>query len=142
VSVGPNLNISEEKFNQIEAAIAVNPTNPSNIVAVSMDENISGSLGYFFAYTTDGGQTWKTRHIATGNGRVVGGRGLVGRGGLPAVRGGARGGLAERPPVPVRLDWRPPPGPPVLTSGRRCDPLFSPPVAAGVFPLTHRPPPR
>jgi hypothetical protein len=68
VSVGPNLNISKEKFNQVEAAIAVNPTDPNNIVAVSMDEDIAGSLGYFFAVTRDGGRTWKTRHIATGHG--------------------------------------------------------------------------
>src|SRR5437879_3292980 len=57
----PNIDISQRHTNESEEAIAVNPTNPQNIVMVSnVDFPAAGMLeGVSF----DGGQTWTTNLI-------------------------------------------------------------------------------
>jgi hypothetical protein len=56
------VNVSRQEGNQSEAAIAVNPTDPRNVVVVSNDE--FGAL--FEGNSFDGGSTWKRKEIATG----------------------------------------------------------------------------
>ncbi len=59
-SIPPNVNVSQRAGNESEEAIAVNPTNPKNIV---MFTNIAeGVNGMFLATSFDGGQTW-SKHI-------------------------------------------------------------------------------
>jgi hypothetical protein len=60
-----NVDISQRHTNESEEAIAVNPTNPNNIVEVSnVDFPRSGMLeGVSF----DGGQTWTTKLIGSGD---------------------------------------------------------------------------
>ena len=62
--VGPNVNISKMLGNQNETAVAVNPTNPYNIVVTS---NLEAFRGLFKAYSLDGGLTWTTDIIADGD---------------------------------------------------------------------------
>jgi hypothetical protein len=67
VSVGPNVNISRRFGNQNEAAIAVNPTDPNQLVVVSNEERLIGTRGGLFeASSSDGGRTWTGRDMATG----------------------------------------------------------------------------
>src|SRR5437773_2884517 len=55
-----SIDVSAQTGNEAEDAIAVNPTNPDNIVAMSV---LPGpSLGIFEGVSFDGGQTW-TRQI-------------------------------------------------------------------------------
>ncbi len=62
VSVPANVDVSQRAGNESEEAIAVNPTNPDNIVIVT---NIGeGATGLFKAVTFDGGQTWSREIIA------------------------------------------------------------------------------
>ena len=61
----PNVDISRRMGNESEEAIAVNPTNPKNIVVFT---NIAeGVNGMFLATSVDGGQTWNRRIVGTGN---------------------------------------------------------------------------
>src|SRR5438067_12954954 len=61
LGVPPNVDVSQRAGNESEEAIAVNPTNPQNIVIVS---NIAeGVAGLFAAVSFDGGQTWTRRII-------------------------------------------------------------------------------
>jgi len=56
--VPPNVDVSQRAGNESEEAIAVNPTNPNNIVIFT---NIAeGTNGMFLAVSFDGGQTWST----------------------------------------------------------------------------------
>src|SRR5438477_12688099 len=57
----PNIDISQRHTNESEEAIAVNPTNPKNIVMVSNVEG--GAPGMLEGYSFDGGQTWTTKLI-------------------------------------------------------------------------------
>lgn len=60
-----NVDVSQRNGNESEEAIAVNPTNPKNIVIFT---NIAeGINGMFLAVTFDGGTTWTTRIVGTGN---------------------------------------------------------------------------
>ncbi len=59
--VPSNLDVSQRPGNQSEEAIAVNPTNPNNVVIVSNDDSLSP--GMFKAVSFDGGITWKTSSI-------------------------------------------------------------------------------
>lgn len=63
----PIVNVSRWTGNQTENTIAVNPTNPSNIVVAS---NTDSTSGLFRAYSFDGGITWTGGIIA--NGGVLG----------------------------------------------------------------------
>jgi hypothetical protein len=56
VAVGPNIDVSTEAGPQSETSIAVNPTNPSQIVAGSNEIFRNPMRGYFSA---DGGSTWR-----------------------------------------------------------------------------------
>lgn len=64
-----NVDISKRVGNESEEAIAVNPTNPDNVVVVT---NIAeGFSGLFEGVSFDGGQTWTTKIIAEG--QTIGG---------------------------------------------------------------------
>ena len=57
-----NVDISQRHTNESEESIAVNPTNPQNIVMVS---NVDvPAAGMFEGVSFDGGQTWTTKLIA------------------------------------------------------------------------------
>src|SRR2546427_687768 len=62
ISVGPNVNVSLMLGNQAETTVAVNPTNPDNVVIVS---NIQFGNRLFEGFTLDG-QHWTSRQIADG----------------------------------------------------------------------------
>src|SRR5579862_4458380 len=56
ITPGPNVNVSLTTENQYESTVAINPSNPQQVVAFS---NISGSVyGVFEAISTDGGSSW------------------------------------------------------------------------------------
>src|SRR5947207_2893815 len=56
-----NVDVSQRVGNESEEAIAVNPTNPNNIV---MFTNIAeGTNGMFLAVSFDGGATWTRRIV-------------------------------------------------------------------------------
>jgi hypothetical protein len=59
VTVGDNVNISQQHLNQHETAIAVNPLNPKNLFAVS-NQNFGDNPDHllFGKYSMDGGKTW------------------------------------------------------------------------------------
>jgi hypothetical protein len=61
--VGPNQNTSKMTGNQAETTIAINPTNPLNVVVVS---NVQFGAKLFKSYTFDGGKTWHPGTIADG----------------------------------------------------------------------------
>jgi hypothetical protein len=64
ITVGHNVNVSRLPGNQSEAAIAIDPTNPNNIVVFSNNNGCSNTL--FKAVSMDGGATWTTSIIANG----------------------------------------------------------------------------
>jgi BNR/Asp-box repeat protein len=64
-TIPKNVDVSQRAGNESEEAIAVNPTNPNNIVIFT---NIAeGVNGMFLATSFDGGQTWTTRIVGEGN---------------------------------------------------------------------------
>jgi hypothetical protein len=67
--VGPNVNMSRLRSSQAEASIAMNPTNPTNLVAFSnTDESSTGVRLYV---SNDAGATWTTRLIGHNDGLEV-----------------------------------------------------------------------
>jgi hypothetical protein len=60
-----NVDVSRRHLNESEEAIAVNPTNPNNIVIVTNVGHREAGLeaGMFAGVSFDGGQTWATRLI-------------------------------------------------------------------------------
>lgn len=65
VSVSTNVDVSQRAGNESEEAIAVNPTNPNNIVIFT---NIAeGVNGMFLATSFDGGKTWFSRIVGEGD---------------------------------------------------------------------------
>jgi hypothetical protein len=56
-----NVNVSRRPTNESEETIAVNPTNPNNIVIVT--NVVVPAAGMFAAVSFDGGSTWSTRII-------------------------------------------------------------------------------
>jgi hypothetical protein len=65
VTIPTNVDVSQRAGNESEEAIAVNPTNPNNIVIFT---NIAeGAAGMFLATSFDGGVTWTTRIVGEGN---------------------------------------------------------------------------
>src|SRR5262249_10387164 len=71
--VGPNVNVGHESLNQAETVLAVNPTNPQNLFAISNNnfEDVPKAnmcdmnpppIAFFgnayAAYSSDGGTTW------------------------------------------------------------------------------------
>jgi BNR/Asp-box repeat len=64
-STPKNVDVSQRAGNESEAAIAVNPTNPNNIVIFT---NIAeGVNGMFLAVSFNGGQSWTRRIVGQGN---------------------------------------------------------------------------
>src|SRR6266496_5867981 len=63
-----NVDISQRHLNESEEAIAVNPTNPNNIVVFTNVGHGEAGLtaGMFLGVSFDGGVTW-TRHIVGNN---------------------------------------------------------------------------
>ena len=67
-AVGPNVDVSQRHGNESETTVAVNPTNPQNVVIAS---NIAGrEPGMFEGVSFDGGATWTTKIV--GNGDALG----------------------------------------------------------------------
>jgi len=62
INVGPVVNISRAAGNQTEADLAINPTNPNQIFAVS---NLDTATGLFTSRSSDGGVNWTTAIIFT-----------------------------------------------------------------------------
>ena len=61
----PNINVSARSGNEAEDAIAINPTDPSNIVSMS---TLPGPVsGLFEGVSFDGGATWTRKIIADGS---------------------------------------------------------------------------
>src|SRR5713226_6839307 len=69
-----NVDISQRHLNESEEAIAVNPTNPDNIVTVTNVGHAEAGLtaGMFEGVSFDGGKTWTTKLIALGAGDPLG----------------------------------------------------------------------
>src|SRR6266576_2099952 len=63
-----NIDVSQRLGNESEEAIAVNPTNPNNIVIVTNIGHAEAGLtaGMFLAVSFDGGATWTRRLIGLG----------------------------------------------------------------------------
>jgi hypothetical protein len=70
----PNVDVSERHLNESEEAIAVNPTNPNNIVIVTNVGHGEAGLtaGMFEGVSLDGGQTWTKHLIGLGSGDPLG----------------------------------------------------------------------
>jgi hypothetical protein len=67
--VTPNVDVSQKAANQVEGTIAVNRSNPNNVVAFSVDMAVNNGQGMFEGISNTGGMTWTTRRdIATGPG--------------------------------------------------------------------------
>src|SRR5437773_7044172 len=64
-----NVDVSQRHLNESEETIAVNPTNPSNIVIVSNVGHLEAGLtsGMFAAVSFDGGASWAGRLIGNGD---------------------------------------------------------------------------
>lgn len=56
-----NINVSQRAGNESEEAVAINPTNPNNIVIFTNIQE--GANGMFLAVTFDGGKTWNRRIV-------------------------------------------------------------------------------
>jgi hypothetical protein len=69
-----NVDVSQRHLNESEEAIAVNPTNPDNIVIVTNIGHAEAGLtaGMFEAVSFDGGLTWTTKLIALGTNDPLG----------------------------------------------------------------------
>jgi BNR/Asp-box repeat protein len=63
--VPQNIDISQDPGNEAEDAIAINPTDPSNIVAMSVLPGVEA--GTFVGTSFDGGQTWTRQVIGDGD---------------------------------------------------------------------------
>src|SRR5205807_3624489 len=59
----PNLNLTAMAGNEAENAIAVNPTNPSNVVAMSTLPDVVAGLAV--GVSSNGGHTWARRVIGS-----------------------------------------------------------------------------
>src|SRR5512143_3963807 len=71
-STPQNVDVSQRHLNESEEAIAVNPTNPNNVVVFTNIGHREAGLtaGMFLAVSFDGGTTWTKRIV--GNGDVLG----------------------------------------------------------------------
>jgi BNR/Asp-box repeat len=69
-----NVDISQRHLNESEEAIAVNPTNPNNIVVFTNVGHAEAGLsaGMFLAVSFDGGKTWTTKLVALGGNDPLG----------------------------------------------------------------------
>jgi hypothetical protein len=69
-----NVDVSQRHLNESEEAIAVNPTNPNNIVIVTNFGHLESGIpsGMFKAVSFDGGATWTKSLIALGGNDPLG----------------------------------------------------------------------
>ena len=67
LTVGPNVNTSKLTGSEATGQIAVNPTNPNNLVIVSQSGDNNGAL-LPFSRSMDGGATWTTSLVGTQDG--------------------------------------------------------------------------
>jgi hypothetical protein len=74
VAVPVNVDVSQRHLNESEEAIAVNPTNPRNIVTVTNIGHAEAGLtaGMFEGVSFDGGKTWTRKLIGLGAGDPLG----------------------------------------------------------------------
>jgi hypothetical protein len=74
VTTSANVDISQRHLNESEETIAVNPTDPDNIVTVTnVGHGEAGlSAGMFEGVSFDGGKTWATKLIGLGAGDPLG----------------------------------------------------------------------
>jgi BNR/Asp-box repeat len=75
MAVSPtNVDVSQRHLNESEEAIAVNPTNPNNIVTVTNIGHAEAGLsaGMFEGVSFDGGKTWTRKLIGLGTGDPLG----------------------------------------------------------------------
>ena len=63
-SIPPNFDVTAAPGNEAENAIAINPTNPQNVVAMSTLPDVPAGLRVGVSF--DGGQTWTRQLIGTG----------------------------------------------------------------------------
>ena len=63
--VSPAVDVSKLPGNEAEEVVAINPTNPKNVVILSVLASDPGT-GLFYAVSFDGGKTFATSTIATG----------------------------------------------------------------------------
>ena len=65
-----NVDVSQRHLNESEEAIAVNPTNPDNIVTVTNVGHVEAGItaGMFEGVSFDGGATWTRKLIGRGAG--------------------------------------------------------------------------
>ncbi len=68
-TVGANVNILRRPLHQCEEAIAINPTNPNNLVMAANANDLA--TGILQAYSMDAGVTWSTSVIADGNDSLI-----------------------------------------------------------------------
>jgi hypothetical protein len=73
-AVPANVNVSQRHLNESEEAIAVNPTNPNNIVVFTNVGHGEAGLtaGMLLGVSFDGGQTWTRRLVGLGAGDPLG----------------------------------------------------------------------
>jgi len=69
-----NVDVSQRHLNESEEAIAVNPTNPNNIVVFTNVGHTEAGLaaGMFLGVSFDGGKTWSKRLVGLGAGDPLG----------------------------------------------------------------------
>src|SRR5437667_11857077 len=60
VKIGPNIDVSNEPGPQFETAIAINPSNPFQIVATSIDVQVGVSQGVRAYFSSNAGATWES----------------------------------------------------------------------------------
>ena len=74
VTTPANVDVSQRHLNESEETIAVNPTNPDNIVTVTNVGHAEAGLtaGMFEGVSFDGGKTWTTKLIGLGAGDPLG----------------------------------------------------------------------
>jgi hypothetical protein len=73
-AVPANVDVSQRHLNESEETIAVNPTNPSNIVIVTNVSHAEAGLtaGMFEGVSFNGGKTWTTKLIGLGGSDPLG----------------------------------------------------------------------
>src|SRR6266702_4346053 len=73
-AVPANVDVSQRHLNESEEAVAVNPTNPDNIVMVTNVGHAEAGLtaGMFEGVSFNGGKTWATKLIALGGSDPLG----------------------------------------------------------------------
>src|SRR5512133_4382290 len=69
-----NVDVSQRHLNESEEAIAVNPTNPNNIVVFTNVGHAEAGLtaGMFLGVSFDGGKSWTRRLVGLGAGDPLG----------------------------------------------------------------------